>query len=93
MFQKLFRRKRVEHSDYKKQLVLYLHRNYVHHGYAVDLSDDNWTSYNSILSDRPSSLARQEVLKWFNGKANFQNVHEQYTDEWRGIQKWNIEED
>ncbi|MEM9888616.1 MAG: hypothetical protein AAF849_22155 [Bacteroidota bacterium] len=93
LFQKLFRRKRVDDLNYQKQLVLYLHRNYIHHGYAVDLSDDNWTSYNSMRSDRPTSLARQEVLHWFGGSANFQQVHERYADEWSGTQKWKIEED
>jgi len=93
LFQKLYRRKVVEHIDYQRQLVLYLHRNYIHHGYAVDLSDENWTSYHSMLTESKTDLKRTEVLNWFGGKDSFRKIHEQYVDDWRESQKWMIEEE
>lgn len=93
LFQKLFRRKLLDHQSYRTQLVLYLHRNLIHHGKAGDLSEKGWTSYYSMLSEKPTRLRRDEVLKWFDGKDNFQKLHETYVDEWKDRQKWLIEED
>ena len=92
MFQKLFRRKEVIGLDNLKQVTLYLHRNPIHHGYAVDIHDDAWTSYRSVLSAQQTSLERKKVLEWFDGQSSFQQVHEDYIDGWRNTREWLLEE-
>ena len=34
-----------------------------------------WTSYLSIVSIKPSKLARQTVVGWFNNTADFVELH------------------
>jgi len=93
LFQKLFRRKSVTSAAYLSQLVLYLHRNPVHHGRAITLTDWKWTSYDSFTTKCITSLKKTEVLAWFNGKAAFIQLHKQHIDDWLDGQKWIIEED
>ncbi|MEM1325285.1 MAG: hypothetical protein AAGI23_04985 [Bacteroidota bacterium] len=93
LFQKIFRRKPVEGLDNLRQVTLYLHRNPIHHGYAIDMGDESWSSYRSFLSRQSTSLERQEVLGWFDGVIPFQQTHEQYVDEWRHTKQWLIEID
>ena len=93
LFQKLFRRKLIEDQSYLTQSVLYIHRNLIHHGYAVDLSDGGWTSFHSFLSDQATDLKRDEVLQWFGNREDFISIHEQYVDDWQDKQKWMIEDD
>jgi len=93
LFQKLFRRKPVTSAAYLSQLVMYLHRNPVHHGRAITLTDWQWTSYQSFTTKCITSLKKTEVLNWFNGKPTFIQLHEQHIEDWLDGQKWIIEED
>ena len=93
LFQKLFRRKPVMHPAYLSQLVMYIHRNPVHHGKAIALADWVWTSYNSFVGKAITSLKRKEVLTWFGDVEEFLQCHQQYARDWLDGQKWIIEED
>ena len=93
LFQKLFRRKPITAASYRSQLVLYLHRNPMHHGQAVALTDWKWTSYQSFTTQCITSLKKTEVLAWFNGVSIFKQLHEQYIKDWLDGNRWIIEED
>ncbi|MGB0861371.1 MAG: transposase [Saprospiraceae bacterium] len=93
LFQKHFRRKEVGTTiENFKQLEMYIHRNPIHHGTAINLEDSEWTSYYSFFVNEKSSLKRTEVLEWFDGIENFKLEHEKYTDDWKDDQKWRIED-
>ena len=57
--------------------VFYIHKNPVHHGYCKAMEDWKWSSYNTMLSQKPTMLLRDEVLDWFGGLKGFTDYHSQ----------------
>ena len=76
LFERPFRRKRIEKERYLKNLVVYIHNNPVHHGFCSHAIEYPWSSYLSCLSDKETKLQRDAVLSWFGDKANFKFIHE-----------------
>ena len=75
LFLKNFKRKSVEEDDYFVRLVNYIHRNPVNHGFVDKPQEWKHSSYNAIVSDKPTLVKREEVLHWFGGLANFMHNH------------------
>ena len=71
--------RRVEITSDTQQIatVFYIHKNPVHHGYCKAIRDWGWSSYSSLLSNEPTQLQREELMKWFGGKERFINYHDQ----------------
>jgi putative transposase len=40
-----------------------------------NLKDYKWSSYHSIISDKPTKLERETVLDWFGSKEEFIDFH------------------
>jgi REP element-mobilizing transposase RayT len=76
LFQKKFKRKKVDTDQYFTQLIFYIHNNPVHHQIHVPLQDYKWSSYQRFLLDKPSKLSKKEVLEWFGGKKEFVEFHQ-----------------
>lgn len=74
LFSPNFKRKEVKNEDYLTTLICYIHRNPIHHKIQPSF---NWkySSYNSILSTSQTNIHRNYVLKWFNGKEEFIQLH------------------
>ncbi|MFZ1527955.1 MAG: hypothetical protein WAT19_04335 [Ferruginibacter sp.] len=70
-----FRRIKVENEEHLTQLVVYIHANAVKHGIVTNLELYKDSSYQSILSDKPTQLKRKEVLDWFGGRERFVSIH------------------
>jgi len=70
-----FKRKEIVDNAYYTQVVYYIHRNPIHHRLAKEMSDWKYSSYNAILSEKPSLLCRGEILEWFNGREKFVEYH------------------
>ena len=92
LFQKKFRRKHLLTQLDCVQVTKYIHRNPIHHGIAINLSDSEWTSYHSFFENEISNLKQRKVLEWFDGIENFKSVHEKYTDDWKNNDNWIIED-
>lgn len=71
-----FKRKEITDDAYLTSVIAYIHSNPVHHGFAKNLSDWPWSSYQTILSDAPTTLQREEVLKWFGNREEFITFHQ-----------------
>jgi hypothetical protein len=56
-------------------LITYIHRNPQRHGFVADFRDWPWSSYGAILSRKPTKINRDEVLVWYDGRANFADAH------------------
>jgi REP element-mobilizing transposase RayT len=80
LFERPFRRKNVTNDDYFRKLIIYIHMNPVHHNFVEQCFDYPWSSYLSIISNKPSRLKRGDVLGYFDDKANFIIVHQQKND-------------
>jgi REP element-mobilizing transposase RayT len=79
LFEKHFKRIRLDSELYLKNLILYVHLNPKYH-----LNFDYWeypfSSYASFLSDKETKLARHEVLDLFGGRENFVYCHNDKND-------------
>ncbi len=80
LFELPFRRKSVNSNDYLTRLIYYIHTNSQKHGFVKDFQDYKYSSFLSFLSESPTKLPREEVLKWFGGKEEFLKFHQQAFD-------------
>ena len=75
LFERPFRRIEVDADTYFTQLVAYIHQNPERHGLVADFRDWPFSSYQAIVSPRPTRVQRDEVLSWFGGRDNFVDFH------------------
>ena len=73
MFERRFNRKLVDNERYQKQMVLYIHKNPVHHKFCTHPIEYPWSSYLTCISIKPTKLKRDIVLGWFDNEANLKN--------------------
>ena len=76
LFEKHFRRIKLNDEEYLKNLIIYIHLNPKHH-LDVDFETFKFSSYASILSDKLTSLKREEVIELFDTVENFIFCHKQ----------------
>jgi putative transposase len=75
LFQRGFKRKIIENEKYFYAAVYYIHSNPVHHGITKNLTQYNFSSYNSLCGNNKSILCRDELMEWFGGKDKFIKYH------------------
>ena len=75
LFEKPFERKRVTSDKYLKNLVYYIHNNPVHHGFCKNCNEYPWSSYGTILSNKPTKLRREDVIEMFGNREDFITYH------------------
>lgn len=75
LFQRPFKRKMIHSEAHFSYLCFYIHYNAQKHGWIDDFRQYPWSSYQAMLSNRPTLLKRQEVLDWYGGKEEFINYH------------------
>ena len=80
LFEKPFKRKRIESDQYYCQLVYYIHLNPVRHKIVTDFLNYPYSSFKSFLSNQITNLKREKILNWFGGKDNFLNYHNKQQD-------------
>ena len=79
LFEKHFRRKELNNESYLRNLILYVHLNPKKH-FNLDYTQYKYTSYSTMVSDKPTLLKRNEVVKIFDSLENFVNSHSHYED-------------
>jgi REP element-mobilizing transposase RayT len=79
LFEKHFKRIRLEDELYLKNLILYVHLNPKHH-LNIDYNTFLFSSYQSMLSDKETKLERKDVLNLFGGIDNFIFCHNSKKD-------------
>lgn len=80
LFEKPFHRKLITSDDYFQKLIYYIHNNPVHHGFCKNINDYPWSSYGSIISEKPTKIKRKEVIDAFYNLDNFIAYHNQNQD-------------
>ncbi len=70
-----FDRIKVNNETYLKNLILYVHNNPVKHGICSHPMEYGWTSYLSLINIKPSKLACNTIMGWFNDTADFIELH------------------
>ena len=91
LFLSYFRRIKIVDDDYLKKLVYYINHNPVKHGITEDYKSYNYSSYRILVSDSPTGLKRNEVMRWFGGQKEFINYHS-YLYDMESIKKLSFEE-
>ena len=71
-----FKRKEVADQQYFINLIHYIHYNPVYHGFCAEPIDWPFSSFQSISSNKPTRLLRDEVLESFGGLHQYQKIHQ-----------------
>ncbi|HAF29968.1 MAG TPA: hypothetical protein DCG75_13080 [Bacteroidales bacterium] len=75
LFEKNYERKIVNNQKQLINLILYIHKNPIKHGFVEHLNDYLWTSYHTIISEEPTNLKRLDVINYFDDLENFRFIH------------------
>jgi len=76
LFQKPFKRTKIDSDEYFTRIIFYIHAN-PEHGIIDDFRSWQWSSYNRILIEKPSSLKKKEVINWFGDKEDYIQYHQE----------------
>lgn len=79
LFQRPFKRVEVMKESHFTQSIIYIHANAQHHKLCKDFRRHEWSSWHTILSDKPTHLKREEVLAWFGGRQQLIDAHKGMT--------------
>ena len=75
LFKVRFKRERITTEDYLRNVIVYIHLNPVKHKFKDDFKEYKFSSFSSIISEKPTLLFRKEVIELFNDKENFIFYH------------------
>jgi putative transposase len=75
LFQRPFGRIPVTTDTYFARLIIYIHQNPQKHGFVESFRDWPYSSYQTLLSNRPTHLQRDTVLNWCDGPQNVAALH------------------
>ena len=79
LFEKHFKRIRLENEEYLRSLIVYVNLNPTHH-LGLDFEEYKFSSYQAILSSKASKIKKNEVIQLFDDKENFIFCHKQRKD-------------
>ncbi len=91
LFQRPFRRKKIDSEQYLIQALHYVHANPEKHGFVKDFRDYPYSSYHDLLKGKLTEKHARIMLEWFDGKKDFVDFHaspQQYQEN-----EWAIEMD
>lgn len=75
LFIDYLRRTLISDEEYLRNIVMYIHQNPIHHTICSRLEQWKYSSYNSIVSQKPTLLERDELVSWFGDLENFIVLH------------------
>ena len=69
----------IESDSYLTSVINYIHQNPIKHGFVSQTEDWKYSSYGSILSEKPTLLSRNDVIDWFGNIDEFKNFHHSHS--------------
>jgi len=75
LFEHPFKRRLIDNEPYLQKSIAYIHNNPVKAGIVARMSDYQWSSYNALISNKPTQLNRELVMLIFGDKEYFVNYH------------------
>lgn len=81
LFVDYIKRKEINNEYYFSKLIHYIHNNPVHHNFCKSIDEWKFSSYHSVISNKPSLIERKEVLDWFGDTEYFIKFHAINTSE------------
>ncbi len=77
LFERPFKRRKVNADSYFCNLICYIHRNPQHHRIVEDYREYPHSSYRMYLSEKQSKINVKETLRQFDGISNFLIAHQE----------------
>lgn len=65
LFYKPFKRVRIDKASQFTMAMIYIHANALKHGLVKNFTDYAWSSWHTIVANKQTSLAKNEVIEWF----------------------------
>lgn len=75
LFEKHFKRIKIQDENYLRNIIQYVHLNPKHH-LNIDYKNYKFSSFQSMISSKETKLARTEVLSYFDDIDNFIFCHD-----------------
>jgi REP element-mobilizing transposase RayT len=75
LFEKPFKRIHVTSEKYFQNLIYYIHNNPVKHEFVENMIEYPWSSYETIISKKPTKLKRNRIIEIFDDAENFKYYH------------------
>lgn len=72
-------------------VIAYIHQNPQKHKFVKDFRDWKYSSYGIILSEKHTSLKRDEVMKWFGSRQEYLDLHNEWVTDAQS--KWFADDD
>lgn len=76
LFEKNFERKLIDSEEHLRKAIHYIHHTPKKYGFTENVFDYPWSSYGSIISDKPTKLKRDLVLSLFGDVETFKAIHD-----------------
>jgi putative transposase len=76
LFQRKFKRKQINKESYLTRAIIYIHLNPQKHGIVEDFKKWKFSSYQAIISQKPTHIERDFVLEWFGDVKQFLKMHD-----------------
>jgi REP element-mobilizing transposase RayT len=77
LFNPNFKQVEVKNDLHFCNLIFYIHKNSVHHGFVKHIEDWPYSSYNGLLNHYPAVVEYNKVIDIFGSKAAFIHCHKQ----------------
>ena len=81
LFQHPFGRVMVTNTSQFFQVIIYIHQNPQKHGFVDDFREWKYSSYDTLLSEKPTQLKRDQVFEWVGGKQQYIDLHSEWISE------------
>ena len=65
----------IDNKEYFYNAIRYTHQNPIHHGFCNDFSEWKYSSYNEIVEGNTEIIELSKLLKLFDSKENFIEIH------------------
>jgi putative transposase len=72
-------------------VIAYIHQNPQKHKFVKDFRDWKYSSYGVILSEKHTSLKRDQVMQWFGSEQEYLDLHNEWVTDAQS--KWFAEND
>lgn len=96
LFERPFKRIKIQDEKYLKNLILYIHKNPEHHNIVKNFINYEFTSFDAYLTINNSTKdilqEKQYILSLFGGIENFKDTHRQDLSGFQNLTglSWNI---
>lgn len=91
LFEHPFGRVSIKSDRQFWNVIAYIHQNPQKHKFVKDFRDWKYSSYGVLLSEKTTSLKRNEVLQWFGSKQEYIDLHKEWVTDAQS--KWFAEND